>query len=404
MNLDSNKNNTPTNEKTSAAKGFFFKHKKLLTISVASLLTLGFVGSIVYSVFSGGELLDVEEEVEKTKGLIRLESASYSTSYFENDPFIFDKDNSKVMLVAKDPAIENIVQIEDLPGAEYGFIVSKTVDENGNVVDEAQIKKVKNAIDATPDDQTSEGDNQEGETETPEEEKHDYVTTESEFYENASDIKMTKDMGNIYLVSKRYRDLRIALPTTIVGNLDESKLVKDINYEAEAAKIYKNDVLLTEEDLKTKPDENKPFLSNCGTSPISEKDAANLSGGVCLRNFGSNNMKVDFEIVSKIPQQVDLTIKVCKRKTAATFDSSYVFTVNDKRYNEIDSQIVEAGQGYFQPFALQTVKVDLFRGVNHFVFRSGSAAHTGSPCNFDAITINAPESTIGLMDSIIPLA
>ena len=301
------------------------------------------------------------------------------------------------MLVAKDPLLENVVQINDLPAPEYGFIVSKTVDQNGNVVDETTITDSSN--ESSEDNEGTKDENNE-ETDV---EKPVYTTTESDFYLNASDITMTKDMGNIYLVSKVYRDLRIPLSTSIIGTLDESKLIQNITYEAESAKIYKDDVLLTQEELQTLPNAEKPFLSNYGTSPISESDANKLSGGVCLRSFTSNNMKVEFEIVSSKAQEVDLTVKVCKRTKAATFDSSFAFTVNGQKYSKLNSQMIDAGVGYYQPFELQPVKIKLNRGINHLVFKSGSKVGTRNPVNLDAIVLNATENSIGLDDSIVPL-
>ena len=67
MNQDSNQIKAPISSKKGDFKTKLFKHKKLLTIAVTSIVSLGFIGSIVYSVFSGGELLNKKEDAEKSK-------------------------------------------------------------------------------------------------------------------------------------------------------------------------------------------------------------------------------------------------------------------------------------------------------------------------------------------------
>ena len=261
------------------------RHKglKALKIVAAIILALLFIASLVFSVLIGGELLEKPAIDNRTKGLIRLESPNYQQEYFEGDPLVFDKDRNQVTLVAKDPALENIVKIDDLPGPEYGFKVRKLFDEEGNRVDpedieenallkpkEEQETEKKSAIRLrAADEEVQTGESEEGTEGSESEEEEEipvYFYEDTPFSEQASGIKATKDMGTVYLVSKRYQDLMLPLDIEVLnGKLDETGLVNSQLMEAEKADVYLDDELLTEEDLATKPDENKPFDSSKGT-------------------------------------------------------------------------------------------------------------------------------------------
>lgn len=395
------------------------RHKglKALKIVAAIILALLFIASLVFSVLIGGELLEKPAIDNRTKGLIRLESPNYQQEYFEGDPLVFDKDRNQVTLVAKDPALENIVKIDDLPGPEYGFKVRKLFDEEGNRVDpedieenallkpkEEQETEKKSAIRLrAADEEVQTGESEEGTEGSESEEEEEipvYFYEDTPFSEQASGIKATKDMGTVYLVSKRYQDLMLPLDIEVLnGKLDETGLVNSQLMEAEKADVYLDDELLTEEDLATKPDENKPFDSSKGTTVAGE----DCSGGACLRSFGSNNMKVDFLLVSSKAVDIELTIKVCKRPKAGQFDSFYKFTVNGVAYEEISSQEIPAGSSgqYYEPHDMEKVTVHIQRGVNHLTFASGSSVGTSSPVNLDGILVTSTENVLGTMANIV---
>ncbi len=395
------------------------RHKglKALKIVAAIILALLFIASLVFSVLIGGELLEKPAIDNRTKGLIRLESPNYQQEYFEGDPLVFDKDRNQVTLVAKDPALENIVKIDDLPGPEYGFKVRKLFDEEGNRVDPEDIEEnallkpkkeqeteKKSAIRLrAADEEVQTGESEEGTEGSESEEEEEipvYFYEDTPFSEQASGIKATKDMGTVYLVSKRYQDLMLPLDIEVLnGKLDETGLVNSQLMEAEKADVYLDDELLTEEDLATKPDENKPFDSSKGTTVAGE----DCSGGACLRSFGSNNMKVDFLLVSSKAVDVELTIKVCKRPKAGQFDSFYKFTVNGVAYEEISSQEIPAGSSgqYYEPYDMEKVTVHIQRGVNHLTFASGSSVGTSSPVNLDGILVTSTENVLGTMANIV---
>lgn len=395
------------------------RHKglKALKIVAAIILALLFIASLVFSVLIGGELLEKPAIDNRTKGLIRLESPNYQQEYFEGDPLVFDKDRNQVTLVAKDPALENIVKIDDLPGPEYGFKVRKLFDEEGNRVDpedieenallkpkEEQETEKKSAIRLrAADEEVQTGESEEGTEGSESEEEEEipvYFYEDTPFSEQASGIKATKDMGTVYLVSKRYQDLMLPLDIEVLnGKLDETGLVNSQLMEAEKADVYLDDELLTEEDLATKPDGNKPFDSSKGTTVAGE----DCSGGACLRSFGSNNMKVDFLLVSSKAVDVELTIKVCKRPKAGQFDSFYKFTVNGVAYEEISSQEIPAGSSgqYYEPYDMDKVTVHIQRGVNHLTFASGSSVGTSSPVNLDGILVTSTENVLGTMANIV---
>ena len=313
---------------------------KLLKILLPIAIAILFVGSVCLAIFSGGELSQVAEP-EIVKGLIRMNQSKYATKYFVGDTFSFDKEAAVIQLVAKDPLIDGIVKIDRLPSSEFGFLVNGT----------------------------------------------------GEYFSNPADIHMTMDVESISVVSRVYRNLGIELPVKVVAPVDADKLVSELLFEAEHANIYQDGKLLTYEDLSTKPATDKPFLSNEGTAP---QDGSKLSGGVCLRNFQSLNMKVEFEIVCNEEAEVEFEILLCMRNKDVRFPDSFVLTVNGERIPALDAMTIPADPagGYFAPYVTQKVTIKLNRGFNAITFDSGSAAGTGSPCNLDAIRLKAASAIL----------
>ena len=102
----------------------FFKTKsKVIKIVATCVLSVSFIISMVGAVLIGGEIFEKEElPTEEPRGMISLTNASYRNSYINGDNFVFDKENSKVALYVKDPEVEDIIMVDDLPSNEYGFL------------------------------------------------------------------------------------------------------------------------------------------------------------------------------------------------------------------------------------------------------------------------------------------
>lgn len=311
------------------------KQMKILKIVLPIVVATLFIGSVFLAIFVGGEFSQMAEP-ETVKGLMRMSESKYASKYFVGDSFSFDKESAVIQLVAKDPLIDNIVKIERLPASEFGFLVNGT----------------------------------------------------GEYYSDPADIEMTLDVQSVSVVSRVYRNLGIEIPVKVVAPVSADKLSSELLFEAEDANIYQDGKLLTYEDLTTKPASDKPFFSNAGTAP---QDGSLLSGGVCLRNFQSLNMKVEFEIVCNEEAEVEFEILLCMRNKAVNFPDSYILTVNGEGIPAINAMSIPADPagGYFAPYTTQTVTIKLNRGFNTIVFESGSAAGTGSPCNLDAIHLKA---------------
>lgn len=374
---------------------------KALKVVLAVFLPLFFVISVAVAVLYGGELIEEPTVEYGTKGLIRLESPNYQQSYFAGDKFSFDKDKNQVWLVARDPSLENIVNNTDMPGDEYGFVIRKFYSEDGvltakeDIEANASIKSIyekEKDLASKKEEATSESTAEEGTTddetasdESTTEEVKKYYYVDSEFYLNAEDITMAPKT-TICLASKRYQDLTLELDTDVIdGYIDETKLSNSVTIEAENSDVYQDDVLLTREQLQTLPDGNKPFLSNYGTST----DGKSCSGGACLRSFNKNNMAVDFEIVSSQSITVELTTLICLRPDADFFTNYFKVSLNGQDINAFEGIEVPQGSGYYTPYTMPSVQIELQKGINHLVFSSGS--HVGlsaSPCNLDAIKIS----------------
>ncbi len=387
---------------------------KALKVVLAVFLPLFFVISVAVAILYGGELIEEPTVEYGTKGLIRLDSPNYQQSYFTGDTFSFDKEKNKVRVVARDPSLENIVNNEDMPADEYGFVIRKYYSEDGvltakeDIEDNASIKPIyekENDLalekEAASADTSNEGNTDEAtasDENTSTEETEDvknYYYVDSEFYLNAEDITMTPNMGTICLASKRYQDLTLELDTSVVnGYIDESKLSNTVLLEAENQDVYKDDVLLTREQLATMPDNNKPFLSSEGQT-IDGKDC---SGGACLRSFNTNNMKVDFEIVTSQAATVNLTMLVCQRPQGDVFSNYFKVSLNGSEVDVLDDiEVPGAGSGYYTPYTMPSVQIELQKGVNHLIFTSGPNAGTGSPCNLDAVSLSTLDENLNIL-------
>ena len=314
------------------AKVFYESKKKPIIAIGSSVLAVLFVASVVIAVFCGGEFAKKDEKKKEVKGLLQIVNASYSVSYLDGDSFSFDKQTAEISLVARDPAFTETVKIPKLPATEYGFKV------NG----------------------------------------------EGEFILNPNDVKMTKDVKTVRLVSKLYQNIGKDIEVTVTDKPDVGELTNKVLIEAENADLYTADgKLLTDEEKRTLPDTNKPYISSAGSTVA----GGDCSGGATLRNF-SSGMKVQFKVYSEVNQEADFTILTCQRPDDATFDTGYVITVNS---TTIKTGAIVPGVGkkeYFTPYTLPTVKIILNRGINVITFAYGTA----SPCNLDAIKIETAEN------------
>lgn len=370
--------------------------RKISVISVSALAILGFVGNVFYAVFSGGEFTEKEEQVVKTAGLLKVDEAKYVSSYFSGEQFSFDKEKSKVSLVAKDKAIPELVKIEDLPSGEYGFMASHFEDENGNKVLKDVVDKESN-MESKEDSSTDEVSSS-----TAKEKKDKYTEVFEEYHKDPSEITMDSYMNEIYVVSDMYKDLKSPLSIQVIdGEIEESKLTDNITFEAENANIYKDGILLSQEELSSMPDRQKPFLSDKGESPLEQSVSEKLSGGVCLRNLQSYNMKLDFIIVTKEACESSLTIQYCNRKESKKFNSYFKVLVNGDSYEKLDEQSTVKGKDFFTPRQLSPVTIQLNKGLNHITFESGTDVSRLNPVNLDAIFLKTESKNIGTMDSVV---
>ena len=360
--------------------------KKVSVIAVSTLLGLGFVGNVVYAVFSGGEFTKQEEGTVKTAGLLRVEKAKYVSSYFAGDSFQFDKEKSQVSLVAKDKAISELVKIDSLPSPEYGFMAAHYEDQSGNKVKKSEMQK---ETDSTSEDGSDK-------------KEEEYKEVLGEYHKEASEIQVDAYTDKVYVVSDMYQNLMAPLDIDVIdGSIDESRLVDSITYEAESADVYKDGVLLSSTDLESMPDSEKPFRSDKGNSTLDEATSSKLSGKACLRNFQSYNMKVDFKVVANKSCTVKMTIQYCTRtKDNKKFSSYYKVSVNGDSYSGIDNQSTVKGKDFYTPEQLEAVDIQLNKGMNHIVFESGTDVGCLNPVNLDAVFFQSGEKSIGTMDAI----
>lgn len=315
-------------------KKFWLNNQKLIKIVLTVVLSLAFIGSVIGTVFSGDEFKPEEVDVG-VKGLLRVNDAEYSTNYLKGDKFKFDKESAEVLLLAKDPAIEDLIRIDRLPASEYGFKV--------------------NGVGKTVFD--------------------------------PSEIIMDKDVKSVDVVSRVYPDLKMEIPVTVLGSIDETKLVNEITLEAEETDLYMDGVLLTEKDKETKPAADKPFRSDKGT----DIQGAKCSGGACLRNFQTNNMKIEFSFVCLEETEVELELMFCLRKESKKFGDYFLFKLNGKEVPEVSGYTVPKGNDFYTPHTAPKVTIKLNRGLNVITLESGNKVGKINPVNFDAVRIVAAE-------------
>ena len=326
----------------SSVKEFFVANATLVKTLVIALLALLFAGSVLIVVFAGGEFASNDETVG-IKGIMRINEAKYGSSYFSGDKFDFDKESSRVTLLASDPAIEDVVKINDLPAPEYGF----------------------------------------------------RVTGQETIYEDAEDLVMTEDITSVDVVSIRYPNVFVSLDVTVIGAVDAGKLGATALFEAETANLYSADgKLLTQEEKGTLPDADKPYLSNVGSEENIKGEKC--SGGACLRNF-ARGMKIEFQFVSIEDAEVDLEMLVCMRPQASDFDAGYTMKINGEEFTT-GEKVPSGGSGnYFEPYTLQKVKIQVRRGLNTLTYEYNES----SPHNFDAVKLYADSAILGGIDAIV---
>lgn len=317
------------------AKGFYESKKKPIIAIGSSVLAVLFIASVVIAVFCGGEFTKKDEKKKEVKGLLQIVNASYSVSYLDGDSFLFDKQTAEISLVARDPAFTETVKIPKLPATEYGFKV------NG----------------------------------------------EGEFISEPEQITMTKDVKTVRLVSKLYQNIGKDIEVIVVDKPDIGELTNKVLIEAETAELYTADgKLLTDEEKRTLPNADKPYISSAGI-----KAGEDCSGGAALRSF-SAGMKIQFKVYSEVNQEADFTILTCQRPKDTEFDTGYVITVNS---TTIKTGATVPGLGkkeYFTPYTLPAVKITLKKGLNVITFAYG----TESPCNLDAIKIVAADKILSV--------
>ncbi len=326
--------------KGSRRKNVSTGQNKGLRAVIYCIAALLFVVSVVYSVFSGGEIVAANQNSDVVKGMMRLNNTSYNTSYLAGDKFVFDKENADILLIAKDPLIKDMVKVENLPATEYGFQI------NG----------------------------------------------EGEIYEEPSDITLTADVKSISVVSVVYPDIKVSIPVSVLGNVDTSKLTNEVLLEAEDMDLYDTaSNLLSYEDKCTLPTAEKPYISSEGEAP----SGLDCSGGACLRNF-SVGMKLVVTVVCSEATEADLTVLCCMRPAAGTFASFFDATFNGEHIAALDNQnIPGAGSGYYTMHTMNTVKVQLSRGINTFVIKA-----KGATVNLDAFRFTAANAVLGDMSVV----
>lgn len=326
---------------TKVVANFWDKNQKLLKIVLSAVLALCFVGSVLIAVFCGGEFTTVAQV--EAKGMMMFTQSSYKSSYFSGDKFSFDRDKTKIRLLAKVPG-GSTVDILDLHS--YGFKV------NG----------------------------------------------EGEMIYDAQSITMTEDVTSVSVVSKEFSNLKIDIPVSVL-NVDDVVFTNAVTLEAEEADVYLSGELLTYEDLTTKPDADKPFLSNAGTGAnVNPAGTETCSGEACLRNVGTNSMNIDFKVVCKEDTTVSFQILVCKRKEDSAFVSWFKIKLNGENYSGADNVIIPArvsgtDTDYFTSYTTETIEIELTRGVNVISFVSTGSA----PGNLDAIKLAAASDILGVL-------
>jgi len=320
-------------------KNFYSKHRKTVNLTSGLVLAALFVGSICLSIFSGGELLHMNDGSSSSdvKGVMKLTSASYNTSYITGDSFVFDKDSAVIQLLVKDPSLDSVVDIENLPPEDYGFMI------NG----------------------------------------------EGEFYEDASSVIMGQGIDSVYVVSKDYQTVGVEIPVTVYKSIDTSLLIDDYLMEAEDADLYDAaGNLLTDEQKATEPNDNKPYRSDEGQTPAGE----DCSGGACLRNL-TVGMYTAFDFVSSTSGTVTMNLGICERPKAVTLDNVDSIDVNGKLITTGATIPASSDGGYFTNYVVHDISISVVRGFNKVVITDKNSSE-GIP-NLDYVEFKASEATIG---------
>lgn len=304
------------------------------------LVALLFIASIVIAVFAGGELTaGKKQESNVVKGRMSLTSATYSTSYFVGDAFSFDKESAQILLLVKDPELNEVVKDENLPAEDYGFQI------NGD----------------------------------------------GEIYDDPSEVILTQEVTSVCVVSKTYPDIKVSIPVTVLEESGNGELLSEILIEAEDADLYDaSGNLLSYDDKCTMPDGEKPYISSEGSSPAGES----CSGGACLRNF-KGGMRLEVTIVSTEDVKADLTVLCCMRPASGAFSSFFNATFNGESLSALLGQTIPAaGTGkYFEPYTMTSVQVSLKRGVNKLVIEA-----LGNTANLDAFRFTTEKAVISVLE------
>lgn len=318
---------------------FISKHHKGVKIACWSIVSVCFVGSVAWAAFGGGEFSGDSDTSNEVKGFIKGTELVYTSSYLDGDAFSFDKDTSKIRLVAKDPEIETIVNIDDLPASEYGFMINDS----------------------------------------------------DEYYQDASSITMSGLVKSVSLVSRVYRNLKTELPVSVYKLSPSATFASSLLMEAETADLYAADgTLLSEEDKATLPNTSKPYRSDKGEIT----DGAECSGGAAIRNF-SSGMKFEFQFVSSKAIDLALSIKACLRPASVNFDDGYSITVNGQSL--LTEAVIPGGTGYYTPYTLPDVTISAQKGMNTIVM----SYNKSNPCNLDALSLTSSEDVLSDKSALI---
>lgn len=215
------------------------------------------------------------------------------------------------------------------------------------------------------------------------------VNGKGKIYGRPDDIKMSQNVEFVSVVFKKYPSLHLDIPVHVYKGYDRAKLVNELVLEAENADLYKSNVLLTDEA-------KKPFTT------FGDASAAQCSGGHALRNFKSNDMRVEFIFACSEETDAELTVMVCKRPDDnKALNKYYDFAINGADDELISgTRIPAAKRGYFEPYEI-TEFVHLNKGVNIITFASGSSTGKTNPANLDGIRLLTDKPIICGADALI---
>ncbi len=417
-------------------KNFWESNRKVLMIVIVSVLSVCFVASIILAVFIGGEFMP-DEESASVKGVLKITEEGFATNYIENDAFSFDTTNTKIQLLAKDPAKEDVVNIPELPAGSYGF----KVNGEGEIIDDPSTITVTNEITLVsvvskeyptlsvdipirvfaPEvcsmrvvkkdyattyfvgepfnfdkqatqimlyaSETKDGESEEIELkELPSDDYGFKINGEGELIEDASSIVMSKNISTVEVVYEKYPEIKFGIDVRVL-NEGELDVRNELLLEAESpdTNLYQDGNYISYEDRSQLPSPSNPFLSNAGDSPAGQ----DCSGGAVIRNLGKLDMKVEFVFESTQDCEVDLTILYCLRKDGKTFGEYYTVKINGENISGVMEQQTPVGDGYFTPASLDPVKIKVAKGTNTITFENNR-----NPANLDAIKLTASDAVL----------